>query len=399
MALEYPGEWKFEGVGFGVPPEAVREVFELVLEISGDSKSAVEDFKSAFGSVSSSSSFDWAVSDLDSAIKSRASNAATFVDGLWSGIESAKSEGLKVPSARVVNKLLEKHGIPLRVEPPHLVLTDADAIIVEGNAKGGSSSSPTPLFTLGDKIGAGGYGVVYKATRATAVSEFEYAVKILDPSPFVTDYEKALLRFQREVKAMQLLQHRAIVLYYEAGLTIDKKPYVVMPYINGKDLRSATSGQPLDATLRMFLEVTAALAYAHGLKVLHRDLKPTNIVVRESDQQPIILDFGSAYLLDYLDSNSLTSNVVGTIGYIPTEVVADPKLRSPLQDVYACGVMLYECVAGWMPDPADYVPLAEIDEAYEPLDPVVRKAISGAAKRTKTAAELHEQLATVHAEL
>jgi len=92
VALEYPGEWKFEGVGFGVPPAAVREVFELVLEISGESKSAVEDFKSAFGSVSSSSSFDWAVSDLDSAIKSRASNAATFVDGLWSGIESAKSE-------------------------------------------------------------------------------------------------------------------------------------------------------------------------------------------------------------------------------------------------------------------------------------------------------------------
>jgi serine/threonine protein kinase len=76
---------------------------------------------------------------------------------------------------------------------------------------------PSRLFTLVEEIGSGGYVIVYKATRATAVSEFDYAVKVLNPNPFVTDYEKALLRFQREVKAMQLLQHRAIVPYYEAG--------------------------------------------------------------------------------------------------------------------------------------------------------------------------------------
>jgi serine/threonine protein kinase len=142
-------------------------------------------------------------------------------------------------------------------------------------------------------IGSGGYGVVYKAARSTAVGEFEYALKILDPSPFIANYEKALSRFAREIKAVQLLQHRGIVPCFEAGIRIDKKPYVVMPYINGYDLRSAANGQRLSRILAMFIEVTGAVSYAHQLGVIHRDLKPSNILVRTSDQQPIILDFGA----------------------------------------------------------------------------------------------------------
>ena len=109
------------------------------------------------------------------------------------------------------------------------MLAAGDAIIASSSqaAAGTSTATPIPLFALGKKIGEGGYGIVYKATRATAVSEFIYAVKVLDPSPFVTDYEKAVKRFKREVQALQLLQHRAIVPYYEAGITGDQKPYVV----------------------------------------------------------------------------------------------------------------------------------------------------------------------------
>jgi hypothetical protein len=91
LALEYPGEWKFEGVGFGIPPDATGEFLNLILEIAGESKDAVEDFKSAFGSTSSSSDFGWAVTDLSNVVNSRASNAAVFVDSLWSGIEYAKA--------------------------------------------------------------------------------------------------------------------------------------------------------------------------------------------------------------------------------------------------------------------------------------------------------------------
>lgn len=393
MALDYPGEWKFEGIGFGMPQEAVREFFSLMTSIAGDSKDTIEDFKHAFGSTSSSSSLGWAIQDLSYIVDESSSNAAVFIENLWSGIESAAAQDVRVPSPKVINRILEKHGIPLRLDPPKLTLTAGDAIIVQTTPEvDTSSSAPVPLFVLGEQIGKGGYGIVYKATRTTAVSEFLYAVKVLDPSPFVEDYEQTLRRFRREVRAMQALQHRAIVPYYEAGITSDHKPYVVMPLIDGTDLRSAVSGQEVDAVLGTFIEIVGGLAYAHHLNVLHRDLKPTNIRVRASDGQPIILDFGSAYLLDLIDSHSLTSQVVGTIGYIPSEVLADPKTRSQLQDIYACGVMLYECLAGQLPDSGDYVPLAATDRRYGLLDPIVQSAIAGASRRTTTAKELQEQL-------
>ena len=170
MGLEYPGEWKFEGVGFGVPPNAAEEFFNLLLEIGGSSKGAIESFKSAFGSSGSSSSLDWAVTDLSGAMTARATNAAAFVDSVWSSIESAKELGLKVPSAKLINKILEKHAIPLVLDPPNLNALQGDAVIVERITSASTSSNPTPLFKLGDKIGSGGYGVVYKATRGTAVS-------------------------------------------------------------------------------------------------------------------------------------------------------------------------------------------------------------------------------------
>jgi serine/threonine protein kinase len=297
-----------------------------------------------------------------------------------------------------VNRILDKHQIPLQLDLPRLLRTGSDTVIVDVPDANASATSVS-IFQRGEKIGAGGYGTVFRATRSTEVSQFEFAVKILDPSPFVTDYEKALRRFQREIKAMQLLQHRGIVYHYEAGLTTDRKPYLVMPYIEGANLRSGLSGRELRVIVDAFIEIVGALRYAHERNVLHRDLKPSNIILRHSDQQPIILDFGAAYLLDFLDSDSLTSQVVGTIGYIPSEVLANPKLRTPLQDVYACGVMLYECIASRMPDPSDYEPLSRIDEAYSSIDNIVQNAIAGASKRTRSAALLLEELKAVREEL
>ena len=350
----------------------------------------------AFGGSGSSSSYGWSVSDMSGAVSGKSSNAADFVDSLWKGIEAAKSQDLPVPSHRAVNKILAKHGIPLKITPPDLLCTKVSAIVdaataTEDEAGGG----PVPTFVLGDQIGAGGYGVVYRATRTTVISDFEYAIKVLDPSPFVEDYEKALRRFRREVKALRSLQHRSIVQYFEAGLTVDNKPYVVMPLIEGVDLFSATSSTNLTGIVGMFIEILSALEYAHSQDVIHRDLKPSNIIVRSSDHQPIILDFGSAYVLDQLDSKSLTTQVVGTIGYIPSEVLTDPKKRSPLQDVYACGVMLYESFARHRPDPANYVSLAEVDQAYGVLDNIVKQAIAGERTRTVSAGKFANQLAVL----
>ncbi len=396
LSLKYPGEWKFEGIGFGIPTPAVDEFVQIIIKIADGSQNVIEDFKVAFGSSGFSSSYDWAVSDLFTVAESESSNAAVFVDNLWKGIESAKSQDIKVPSCNFVNKILAKHGVPLKIVPPDLLHTQDSVIVDAATATDGNASEGAiPTFILGDEIGTGGYGVVYRATKSTTVSNFEYALKVLDPSPFVEDYDKALQRFRREIKALQYLQHRSIIQYFEAGLTVDNKPYVVMPLIEGVDLRSAASTTDLAGIVGMFIEILSALEYAHSKDVIHRDLKPSNIIVRSSDNQPIILDFGAAYILDQLDSQSLTSEVVGTIGYIPSEVLTDPKKRSPLHDVYACGIMLYESIARYRPDPANYVALTKVDQAYGVLDSIIEQAIAGEGTRTSSAREFANQLATL----
>jgi hypothetical protein len=392
MSLNYPGDWKFDGVGFDVPLAAVDEFVELIVKISAGTQDGIEIFKSAFGNQRTSSSYGFAIGDLKEQLGSRAANAAEFVDNLWSGIEAAKIQNLQTPSAKFVNGILEKHELPLRIDPPKLTLVAGDAILLESKTEDANPADAVPRFVLGQQIGSGGFGVVYRGTRTTAVAEFKYAIKVLDPSPFITDYEKALHRFQREVRAIVSLQHRGIVPYYEAGLTAEKKPYAVMPLIIGPDLRTAAQYMSPSSVLSMFLEVTEALEYAHGQKVIHRDLKPTNIIVRETDGQAIILDFGAAYLFDDLDSDALTSTAVGTFGYIPKEVLEDPKTRSPLQDVYACGVMLYECFAGHKPDYGDYESLSKVRKEFEILDDIVRGAIARVDKRTASAALLWDEL-------
>jgi predicted Ser/Thr protein kinase len=391
LALKYPGEWKFEGVGFGIPDAALSEFADLAEKIAGDSQRIVEIFKSAFGHGGTSSSFGFAVYDLrEGAMEGKKDNAAEFVDCFWRGIEKAK-ELVEVPSPKAVNAILQKHDIPLRIELPNLVLV-GDTVIVDAAQSPEAKSDVASRYVLGEQIGRGGYGIVYKATKSTVVADFQYALKVLDPSPFVEDYEKALERFRREIRALQALQHRAIVQYFEAGITPDKKPYIVMPFIEGTNLRDAAASMDTQGKAEMFIEILNALDYAHNRNVIHRDLKPTNVIVRASDGQPIILDFGSAYVLDDLDSKSLTSEVVGTIGYIPSEVITNPKKRSKLHDVYACGVMLYEAIAGHRPDPANYAPLARVGTDYAVFDPIIQQAISGEATRISSTKEFAARL-------
>jgi serine/threonine protein kinase len=321
-------------------------------------------------------------------------NAARWVDSLWNCIEFADKKGLKTPSPGYVNELLAKHGVPLRIEPPDLVLADDSSTLIDAQiaAEVEATTNALPGYRLGEVIGRGGYGVVYAATRTTFVGEFEFAIKVLDPSPFIQNYDKAIARFEQEIAALRKLQHRAIVPYFEAGVTREKKPYVVMPRIDGDNLKVGTERMTMRERVVVFTEILGGLAYAHAGGVVHRDLKPTNIMIRSSDGQPVILDFGSSYILDDLDRKTITSEAVGTAGYIPSEVLANPRMRSPLHDIYACGMMLYETFAGHRPDPLEYQPLKKAAAEYEPLDQIVVSAIQGARNRTKSADLFADQL-------
>lgn len=394
MSLIYPAAWKFEGIGTPLPDGAISSFQKLVSTISsGDPhpQEVTEAFKSGFGTSSWSSSPDWAESDLYSAMNEAKENPVVFVEAFWTGIENVGKTGRAVPSADFVNSLLKDLDIPLVIDPPNLLKKGGDIVLTEDS----SLVVLTPhsnSYKRGEVIGKGGFGVVYRVTRTTTAGDFEFAMKVLDPSPFNNNKEKALARFNREMQILRKLQHRGIVHHIEAGLDADQRPYILMPIIEGLKLRDALSGASLIDVLLMFDELLNALGYAHSKNVIHRDLKPSNIMVRSSDRQPIILDFGCAYSFDEADEVSLTTTLIGSSAYIPAEVHRNPRLRNVKQDVYACGVLLYEVLAESLPDPDDYEPIANLRPNCVEIDQLVRAALAPAPQRIASVALLRERL-------
>ncbi len=407
MGLKYPGEWKFSTAEDSdvVPTDAVNEFFALALQIasSADSpKSILELFKSNFANFhgktySSSSSYDWAESDLSSLMYECAGRTPTFIDAFWTSVSKIQQTGIPTPGVEYLNSVLTKHGIPYVIAPPELIRAHGDAIIFKSTERTDNSAASGTIslerYSLVRELGHGGFGRVYHAERTTSVGTFNFAIKILDPSPFVQNREMAMARFCREVETLQRLQHRAIVSYVDAGIDCEGRPYLVMPLIAGVTLRDACDGRKVEEVVGLMLQVLEAIDYAHNNNVLHRDLKPGNILVRGSDRQPIVVDFGHAYLFDEMTTTSLTtSSLVGTLGYIPSEVFANPRERSPLHDIFSCGVITYELVARHLPDPHDYQALANLDMQYQNLDVVLMKALAGARSRFSSAKEFADAL-------
>lgn len=388
MPLQYPADWKFRGIGVEMPPKADREFFELITQIAagqGNARDIFEIFKSAFGKQGPSTSTSWAETDLASAMDDFMSNAPRYVEALWNGIERVGQTGVEVPSAQHINSILQKYDVPLVIDPPHLRQKEGD-IVIASQANLNSESSAV-IYKRGEILGQGGFGTVYQVSRTTQAGEFTFAMKVLDPSPFNKNPDRALQRFRREMQVLSKLNHRGIIPHIEAGLDGDRKHYILMPLIQGVDLQRAHSSSSPRKVFEAFAEILAALDYAHREGVVHRDLKPSNILVRSTDGQPIILDFGCAYLFDELSEESLTSTLVGSMQYIPIEVLRDPKHRTPKQDIYACGMLLYQVLAGRLPDPTDYQPIEDEVEECSGIDEVIRKAIAPEKRRIESASD------------
>lgn len=396
-SLQYPPDWKFEPPAIELPMQAHYEFLTLVGKIAvGQSASLVfETFKEYFGVTSSSSNISWAEEDMGRAMSGNLGDAVGYVARFWSAIDELRERELPIPSPRVLNTILRKYDVPLVIEPPVLRLAGADAVLLAEAPPASDIPARADRLIRGKKIGEGGFGTVYEATRTTSVTTFEYALKLLDPSPFLEDRDKAAARFARESKILQRLQHRAIVPYIETGMVDIHQAYILMPLISGTTLRET----PMDfgQVLWTFREIIGGLIYLHGRQVIHRDLKPSNIMVRASDYQPLILDFGCAYLFDDVPEKTLTTAHLGSAGYVPPEVLANPTLRDPRQDVYACGVMLYELLRGHRPVADDYAPLAAIIAGSASIDRLVLDAIAPFPRRLSSAREFLDRLAAVAA--
>jgi serine/threonine protein kinase len=239
-------------------------------------------------------------------------------------------------------------------------------------------------------IGQGGFGRVYKARERSNVALLR-AVKVIDPIPF-HDLQQALARFEREAKALSSLDHRAIIRYVVSGVT-DSEPrhlYLVTEFVEGASFRSDAGLSDVEFVEKM-AEVLDALSYAHQNGIIHRDVKPPNLMIRTSDGQPLILDFGLALFLDE-SGTPLTTRYAGSMGYVPPEVLSGEQKSSVNHDIFSCAVTLYEALAGRRPDIQKPEPLSSIRPELASLDPVIRQGLAPAATRFKTASEFASAL-------
>jgi serine/threonine-protein kinase len=205
-------------------------------------------------------------------------------------------------------------------------------------------------YRLDAKLGQGGMGAVYRATRLRIGDEV--AVKILHPEQ-VTD-SKAAERFQREAQAAARLKHPNAVIIHDFGNSAAGLHYLVMELVGGVTLRQIIKTEraltPASAA-EIITQVCAALDEAHRHGIIHRDIKPDNIMVHQgvAGLRVKVLDFGIAKLRDQAVSNlTQTGSVMGTPHYMSPEQCIGEELDSR-SDIYSLGIVMYEMLAGVVP--------------------------------------------------
>ncbi|MEY2716604.1 MAG: Serine/threonine-protein kinase PrkC, partial [Planctomycetota bacterium] len=221
-------------------------------------------------------------------------------------------------------------------------------------------------------IGTGASSVVLKARQPE--TDRIVAVKVLGSGAWDT---RALARFRREVRLLGRLDHPNIARVYEAGQdsrTVPARPYFVLEFVEGASLvdwaraqraRGADAAALVPAVIDVFEQIALAVGYAHAHGVVHRDLKPANILVR-GDGRAKVLDFGVSGVLPENMASAIddtryetptqslpngvgTNHLVGTVPYMSPEQFDGTRSVEQRSDLYAIGVMLYECLAGALP--------------------------------------------------
>lgn len=206
-------------------------------------------------------------------------------------------------------------------------------------------------YSLVSVLGRGGAGTVYLGERADQQYSAQVAIKIVDHTAVQTSLG---VRFRAERQILASLNHSNIARLLDAGETDDGQAYLVMEYVRGEPVDRFCDGQRLDirARLRLFLDICAAVQYAHQNLIVHRDLKPGNILVTEEGATKL-LDFGIAKLLGTGDFRELTqltqhNDRLLTPEYASPEQIIGQAVTTA-SDVYSLGVVLYQLLCGLRP--------------------------------------------------
>jgi eukaryotic-like serine/threonine-protein kinase len=265
-------------------------------------------------------------------------------------------------------------------------------------------------YAIVKELGRGGMGAVYLAERADGQFEKRVAIKILKRG---TDTDEVLRRFRTERQILANLEHPNITRLLDAGTTTDGLPYFVMEFIEGTPITRFVQRANLDlqGRLKLFLKICSAVDLAHRHHIVHRDIKPTNVLVSQ-DGEPKLLDFGIAKLLSAESDDEITAAAEQRL----TPLYASPEQTVGQQatissDVYSLGALLYELLAGNPPNrgsnrdvshnevPGPQLPSEAITDRKTKiqiqgqLDRIVAKAMQrDATRRYSSAADLSQDI-------
>jgi len=200
-------------------------------------------------------------------------------------------------------------------------------------------------YDLTQELGKGGMATVYKAYQPNL--ERSVAVKVLEPA-YITDDSDILARFRREAKAIAALRHPNILTVYDYGEE-EGLAYIVMEFVERGTLKDQLKGKPFEPqrAVGLAIGVGRALAFAHEQGIIHRDVKPANILLPRADW-PLLADFGLVKLQQARRALTQAGMILGTPDYTSPEQALG-ETADHRADIYALGVVLYEMVTGQLP--------------------------------------------------
>ena len=242
--------------------------------------------------------------------------------------------------------LLLAHRVETHSDLMEQCAADAALLRLDTDATNFTTGNRIGPYRILHEIGRGGMGAVYLAERDDEHYRQQVAIKLIKPG---LGGDVIRRRFRNETQILAELNHANIARLFDAGETTDGQPYLVMEYVEGSPINQYCNDNQLsiEQRLNIFCTVCTALQYAHQHLVIHRDIKPGNILVT-SVGEPKIVDFGIAKLLEQGADLTATAMPFMTPQYASPEQLRGESVTTAT-DVYSLGVVLYELLSGRLP--------------------------------------------------
>jgi serine/threonine-protein kinase len=275
-----------------------------------------------------------------SAQRTAVASAATFAPMIVAALVLAFTSHQELPGPAFFLGCLGLSAMPI-------VLSAFGSWTIYGLRRKLDAAMQLGKYTTERKLGAGGMGTVYLAHHVLLRGR-PIAIKVIQPEKLGS---ASLARFEREVQATSKLTHPNTVAVYDYARSPDGTFYYAMEYLDGLDLEELVrreGKQASDRVASILEQVCGALSEAHANDIIHRDIKPQNIILCERGLQPDVakvVDFGLAKEITN-ETGQSTEMILGTPAYLAPEVMTDPKAVGPRSDLYALGAVGYFLLAG-----------------------------------------------------